>query len=79
MIKSPHWDYRERLDGKVGAAGGLEQECRAEGVRVWRAQESGSAEQAGCELLCYLHRHRTLYEPPLTMKTQLSEMNRMWL
>ena len=53
MIKSAslkhHWDYRERLDGKVGAAGGLEQECRAEGVRVWRAQESGSAEQAGCE------------------------------
>lgn len=26
-----HWDCRERLDGRVGAAGGLEQECRAGG------------------------------------------------
>ena len=43
------------------------------------AESIRGAEQAGCELLCYLHRHQTLYEPPLTMKTQLSEMNRMWL
>lgn len=53
MIKSTslkhRWDCRERLDGRVGAAGGLEQECRAGGSGCGGHRSQGVQGRQACE------------------------------